>query len=223
MSRSISSKLSAALARVAQFLGGRVLLVLVFLLFLGAAAYFLRVPVLRAVGNYLVHSEAVVPSDALYVLGGSPSERGSEAARLLLADQAPLAFCTGSNVPGTMEALGMTLNEATLTRTAAMRAGAPAHRVLELPEGTSTWEEAEVILRHAKDKGFETITVVSTEFHLRRIKRVFRKRFKGSGITVRLHAANSSQYDAQQWWTSEEGLLMVNNEYVKLFYYLLKY
>jgi hypothetical protein len=36
-------------------------------------------------------------------------------------------------------------------------------------------------------------------------------------------AANSLVYDSDSWWTSEEGLLMVNNEYVKLLYYLVKY
>jgi hypothetical protein len=30
-------------------------------------------------------------------------------------------------------------------------------------------------------------------------------------------------YDPERWWDTEEGLLMVNNEYVKLLYYALKY
>lgn len=65
--------------------------------------------------------------------------------------------------------------------------------------------------------------MVSTEFHLRRVRWVFRRNFKGTGITVLVQPAQSRRYDAARWWASEEGLLMVNNEYVKLAYYLLRY
>jgi len=38
-----------------------------------------------------------------------------------------------------------------------------------------------------------------------------------------VQAAPSSEYDVNAWWNSEQGLLMVNNEYVKTLYYLLKH
>lgn len=52
---------------------------------------------------------------------------------------------------------------------------------------------------------------------------MFRQRFAGSGINVLVHAVPSSEYDAKLWWRSEEGLLMVNNEYVKALYYAITY
>ena len=79
------------------------------------------------------------------------------------------------------------------------------------------------MLHHARKKGFGTIVVITTDLHTRRVKRVFAKRFEGSGINVLVNAAPSSEYDPEHWWDSEPGLLMVNNEYVKTLYYFLKH
>ena len=38
-----------------------------------------------------------------------------------------------------------------------------------------------------------------------------------------IHGTGSTRYDEAEWWKKEEGLIMVNNEYVKLLYYELKY
>jgi hypothetical protein len=40
---------------------------------------------------------------------------------------------------------------------------------------------------------------------------------------VLLHGAPASSFQESSWWTSEEGLIMLNNEYVKLAYYHIKY
>jgi uncharacterized SAM-binding protein YcdF (DUF218 family) len=132
-------------------------------------------------------------------------------------------IATGSNIPGVMEGEGIMLNEAVLSKRAALRAGADSTRIRLIEAGTSTWEEAALIHADATEQRFDTVLVVSTEFHLRRVSRVFRKRFAGSSVHLRFVAANSLVYDSDSWWTSEEGLLMVNNEYVKLLYYLVKY
>jgi uncharacterized SAM-binding protein YcdF (DUF218 family) len=188
-----------------------------------AGAWLLHRPVLRATGRFLITADPELRSDALYVLGGSATERGETGAALLQRGVAPVMYCTGSNVPPSLEVVGMPLAEAVLTRGAALRVGADSTRVHAMIVGTSTWEEAEAIRAHALAAGYDTITVVSTEFHLRRVRWVFRRNFKGTGITVLVQPAQSRRYDAARWWASEEGLLMVNNEYVKLAYYLLRY
>lgn len=188
-----------------------------------STCWVVRRPLMHALGAHLITADADIRCDAIYVLGGSPEERGRAAAWLLERDIAPVAVCTGSNIPSVLEAEGLLWNEAELSRRAAIRAGADSLRVTLLPMGTSTWEESHGILVHALAHGHDTITIVSTEFHLRRVRRVFRKRFAQEGVTVLLHGAASDRYDHRQWWRSEEGLLMVNNEYVKLVYYLLRY
>lgn len=204
-------------------LGARIAVLVLFLCCMLAAAWVLRVPVLRAIGDHLVQEDAHGRGDVLYVLGGAPEERGRAAARLLAEGAAPVAVCTGSLVPQSISAAGLALTEADLTRMAVLAAGGDSARVLLLQEGTSTWEEAGAILLHARSLGADTVLVLSTEFHSRRVRRVFRRRFADSGITVLVRNAPALRYDRRRWWASEDGLLMVNNEYVKALYYLLRY
>jgi uncharacterized SAM-binding protein YcdF (DUF218 family) len=209
--------------RIWELISGRLLLGLVAIGILMALLWAFRYPVLRGVGNFLITADAIEPSDAVYALGGSPLERGAEAAHLLRAGMAPVAYCTGLNVPASLQAEGLLITEAEQTRKVALKAGAHPAQVELLVVGTSTWEESEAILLHARQQGYKSIILVSTEFHLRRVGRVFRKRFAREGVDVRLHAAPSVAYNSERWWESEEGLLMVNNEYVKLLYYWIKY
>jgi hypothetical protein len=52
---------------------------------------------------------------------------------------------------------------------------------------------------------------------------VFEDKFKEAGIKVNFHGATSAEYDPTNWWKNEEGLIMTNNELVKLLYYFIKY
>ncbi len=197
--------------------------ILLFVFVAGMLAWFGRYRILRAMGDHLVRADAECDADAIYVLGGSPFDRGTRAGELLLKGCAPVAYCTGSNISAINKAEGRMVTEADLTRTAAVRAGASPTAVLPFPYGTSTYEEAIGILHHARSKGYTSILLVTTDFHTRRVGNVFRERFERSGITVRVHAAPSSDYKSRFWWKSEQGLLMVNNEYVKTLYYALNY
>jgi uncharacterized SAM-binding protein YcdF (DUF218 family) len=178
---------------------------------------------LRTMGAVLITEDAPTRVDAAYVLGGGPVERGERGARLLKERRCDTLVTTGITIHRVLEAEGVLFTEAELTARAAYRAGADSLRVRLLEEGTSTWEEAEAVLRDARVHGYDSIAIVSTEFHLRRVRRVFRKQFEGSGIALFTVAAYSPMYDHRAWWESEDGLLMVNNEYVKSLYYLITY
>ncbi|HOY29854.1 MAG TPA: YdcF family protein [Flavobacteriales bacterium] len=186
-------------------------------------ALFFRERLLHAVGAFLITEDVAQHADVLYVLGGAPFDRGSYAAHLLASGVAPIAYTTGSNFSAILKAEGREVSEAELSRMAAIRAGASTQRILPFPFGTSTFEEAQGVLHHAQRLEVDTIVVLTTDFHTRRVGKVFRKRFAGSGIHVLVASAPSSDYDADRWWTSEQGLLMVNNEYVKTLFYALKY
>ncbi|MBL7982091.1 MAG: YdcF family protein [Flavobacteriales bacterium] len=182
-----------------------------------------REAILRDMGRLLIKEDELMHADLIYALGGAPLERGQELAALLAKGSAPMGVTTGGNPSHSLQAYGMDVLETELTRQAALRVGADQQQLDTLARGTSTWEEAAHVLADARSRGADTIIVVTTEFHTRRVGRVFRKRFKGSGVVVLVHGARSLDYDPQRWWDTEEGLLMVNNEYVKLLYYALKY
>lgn len=181
-----------------------------------------RESLLRRAGYFLICDDGPRHGDALYVLGGAAFDRGTRAAELLHRGVAPVAYCTGSTISQNYKAEGRELTEADLTRLAAVRAGASPLHILPLPYGTSTFEEAQGVLFHARSIKADTIIVLSTDFHTRRVGNVFRKRFKGSGIQVWVMSAPSTEYETDGWWKTEQGLLMVNNEYVKTLFYLLK-
>lgn len=183
----------------------------------------LRYPMLRGLGNFLITEDAPAQVDAVFVLGGSVEDRGVEATRIYQRGWCEQFVFTGAPVPSALASLGLDSTEAQCTRNAAVLAGLPREMAVALDKGTSTFEESEALLHYAVEQGFDTVMVVSNYFHLRRIGMVFRKRFRKAGITVLLHGAPSSDFDERTWWTTEEGLIMLNNEYVKLGYYWLKY
>ena len=182
-----------------------------------------RYRILLGVGSFLITEDELVHADAVYVLGGAPRERGARGAELVQQGHAGIMVCTGSNIPGILEGEGLMLTEAELSRRSALRAGLDSARIRPLVAGTSTWEEAALIRDDARVHGYDTILIVSTEFHLRRVGRVFAKQVRDTPIEVRTISAAGLNYDPKRWWTSEEGLLMVNNEHVKLIYYWITY
>ncbi|HNU57058.1 MAG TPA: YdcF family protein [Flavobacteriales bacterium] len=201
--------------------GWRLLLPIALLLII--LAWYGRYRILHGLGACLIEDDAPTHADAIYVLGGAPFDRGTYAAELLERDVAPIAYATGSNHSSILKAEGRLVTEAELSCRAAVRAGTPPARILPLTYGTSTFEEAQGVLYHAQRIDADTIVVLTTDFHTRRVGKVFRKRFEGSGIHVLVASAPSTEYDADRWWESEQGLLMVNNELVKSLFYALKY
>lgn len=183
----------------------------------------LRTPLLRGLGGFLVANDEPCPVDAVYVLGGSARFRGEEAARVYQAGWGKVFRFTGEPVPHALKVEGILRTEAQQTRAVAVRNGVPDSLALAVDKGTSTWEESVFILEDARANGYDTVMIVSSRFHLRRIDHVFRSRFREHGITVVLRGAPNGEFNEERWWHSEEGLLFVNNEYVKLVYYLLKY
>lgn len=182
-----------------------------------------RTSLLRGLGSYLITADAPVKVDAVFVLGGSVRDRGLEAARIHQQGLSQQFVFTGAPVPGALDALGIDSTEAECTRNAAVTAGIPLAHTTVLNVGSSTFEEAEALLHYAGQHGLDTVMVISNRFHLRRIRMVFRPRSAQAGITVLLHGAPSSDFDEATWWRSEDGLVMLNNEYLKLVYYRLKY
>ncbi len=182
-----------------------------------------RIPILRATGDFLITDTPVAHADVAYVLGGAAWDRGREAARLYHAGVVDRFVCTGSQVPGDLEALGLDITEGGVTRKVMIDGGIPAERIMQLDRGTSTMEEADALLDVARNAGVDTVLIVSHSFHLRRIRFVFADRFADADITVLMHGSPSDTFNEERWWETESGLMIVYNEYVKLIYYHLKY
>ena len=72
-------------------------------------------------------------------------------------------------------------------------------------------------------KGFHSAIVVSSPYHMRRVKMIFSKIYRDSGIELQYSPVRDSWFNVEKWWTRERELVTINNEYIKLIFYLLKY
>ena len=188
------------------------------------AVYLLRNVIMLQVGNYLIVEDPIEQVDAIFLLGGGPFDRGSEAGKLYKAGYSKKIICTGGQVSNLLKSLDLKHTEAEVARINLVKNNeVPRRAIVALSEATSTKEESEVILRYCREEGFEKVMILSSKFHTRRVNNVFRPLLEEAGIKVLVRGAPSSLYDESLWWESESGLIMVNNEYVKLGYYFIKY
>jgi uncharacterized SAM-binding protein YcdF (DUF218 family) len=113
--------------------------------------------------------------------------------------------------------------EAELTKHFMVKKGVSADNIIAMSKGTSTFEEAQEALTYCKNNNIHKISVISSSYHLRRVRWVFQELFEENGITILFHSAPSEDFDPNNWWKSEEGLVTTNNEYIKLVYYFFKH
>jgi uncharacterized SAM-binding protein YcdF (DUF218 family) len=185
--------------------------------------FLFRNPILRGIGNYLVAKDELQATDACFVLGGNSFDRGLQAVELAKIYGGQKFVATGGNYPTQIQALDTVLFEAELTKHLMVKRGVASTDIAVLTGSTSTMEESDEILSYCKQHGLKKIAVLSSSFHLRRVRKVFEKKFKKDGIEVLFFAALDKNFDANNWWKDEEGLITCNNEYIKLLYYFLKY
>jgi uncharacterized SAM-binding protein YcdF (DUF218 family) len=185
--------------------------------------FLFRIPLLQAAGNYLIKEDKLQKADAIFVLSGDPFDRGRQAQVLYNEGYAPVIVVTGENISHNLKALGVYYAESDLTKHFLVNSGIDSSAIIILREGTSTIQEADVIINYAKENSLDKIIVVSSHFHTRRIHKYYHPIFQKENIELIVQGAPSSLYDEQEWWKEEDGLIMVNNEFVKLVYYRLKY
>ncbi len=182
-----------------------------------------RIQVLTAIGNYLVADDPNYESPVFAVLGGNSAERGRAA--VWLAQQYPKAhfLVTGGNMPSQLAAVGIVTTEACLTRDCMVHLGVNPNRISILEEGTSSKEEADLLLEYCQRHQIKQITIVSGQYHLRRLRRTFEPNFKAHHIDIKFFGAFEQGFHPDDWWTNESGMIYTTNEYIKILYYWLKY
>lgn len=186
-----------------------------------------RNSILGGIGHFLTVAESPAHTSSnktFFVLGGNGFERGKGAS--VLAQKFPKAqfICTGGgDTLKEMRVVGLNYTTSDLTRKCMIENGVDSLRVFKLGEATSTYEESEEILTYCIINNLHEISVVSSDFHLRRISMVFNEKFREKGIVVHFFGTETKDFKAQSWWTFEAGLITTLNEYIKIVYYVFKY
>ncbi len=104
----------------------------------------------------------------------------------------------------------------------------PAGAIERLPGIVeSTGDEADLAVRTATERGFDTLLVVTSDYHSRRALWVFEQTIKRSNsrLSVGLMRAPSAEKypDRYTWWLTPRGWRTVGGEYLKFAYYWLFY
>lgn len=182
-----------------------------------------KIPVLKAVGGYLRDPDT--PSgryDVAFVLSGNAYDRSTEAARLYKSGLFTKIVCTGSGIPKVLRATDCAATEAELSAYILRKNGIPDSVITILNDGTSTREEGLIIKEYAERQNLSKLLIISSINHTRRIRKTLNNVLPDR-LEFTIAGADDTSYDEVYWWTSEEGLIAVNNEYIKLIYYIITY
>ncbi len=191
-----------------------------------AAAYVARVPLLTALGSFVVSSEQPREADAIVVLSGSVPDRMLEAVDLYQAGYAPRILLTEERSrPGVdiLRARGGDIpDKHDLNLSVAEQLGVPRAAITLLPEpANSTVSEADVALAHLQRAGARRVLVVTSKMHSYRAGLIYRAR-AGPDLEVIAVASRHDPYRADRWWHSRGYIRRLVFEYQKLIVFHLR-
>ncbi len=171
------------------------------------------------IGKYLVYQTTLKPADVIVVLGGGEKERSIQGIKLFKQKYAKKIIFTGEKLD--VPSLGE-VHWAQLAKKEAMLNGIEEKDIIIELQSHSTYDDALLIKETVERYGFKALIIISEPYHMKRAFFVFKKRFKKNAITLMFYPVQDSWFSADNWWTSEKGLVRVNNEYIKFIYYLYK-
>jgi len=203
----------------------RVLLAGIVLVLLIALAYAFRSQILTGMADLLVVNDPLQPADMIFVLNGDYNTRPFRASELYEQGLAPvIVIAKAEMLPA--EKLGLAPNDTDVSINVMKKLGVPPEKIVVLPvEGgtTSTFDEAIALRQYIESHNIRSLILLTSAFHTRRAKWIFDRELAGLPVRLEVAAVPHYGFDESNWWQSEDGLITLNNETIKLAYYFLKY
>jgi uncharacterized SAM-binding protein YcdF (DUF218 family) len=201
-------------------------IILLTLLLVCLLVYSLRTPILTGLANYLVNTDTPLEkADMIFVLNGDYNTRPFTASDLYQQGFAPLvAIAQAESSPAQL--LGLEDNPTDIAVEVMKLRGVPSDKLLVLNDigpVTSTFDEARALRNYIEAHKLNSVILVTSAFHTRRSRWIFERELDGVPVRLLVTAAPHSRFDASNWWQNEEGLIFLNNEYIKLIFYKIKY
>ncbi len=181
------------------------LMVLLSIVFFCAALYLVRHPIFRFAAESWIVEDSLDKADALLVLSGDNfyGDRATRAAELFREGKAPVVVASGRRLRPNA---GIT----ELTEHDLVERGVPKEKILRFAhDADSTREEAEALAKLAKTKKWRRVIVVTSNYHTRRARYIFRRVFP-QDIETRVASARDGDFDPERWWekrTSTKDLM----------------
>ena len=169
--------------------------------------YIARHPLMRMAGHFWIVDENPVASDAIVVLGDDnyQADRVARAAELIKAGWAPRVVASGRY-------LRSYASIAELEERDLIGRGVPPTAVVRFAHyGEDTRGEADALGQFLASKGWKRIIVVTSNYHTRRARYICERSFL-AGTTLRVVAANDSDFDPDGWWEHRKGVKIFAHE-----------
>lgn len=179
--------------------------------------------ILIKIGDYLIKEDEFPQSIPAFVLGGGPYDRSKEAARLLKSGKVNELICTGISMNNDYTCVGEEYPEWRITQSGLIHHGVSPDNITTLKEAMTTHEEVHSVFDYCERNNLQEAVIITHKFHTRRVYSQIKIRQRKSKVKIYLHGAPSNYFSEKAWWKSTVGFFTVQNEYVKMFYYLLKH
>lgn len=179
------------------FRGRGCLVFLLAIFVIATVVWFLRAPILTALGNSFIENDGPQKADAIVVMGGDNyGTRIIKAAQLAEAGYAPYVIVSGPPILGE--------HESDITIHYAETKGYPASLFHALTsECNSTRTETAFIGKYLKSQGIRKILLVTSNYHTRRAAYLMRS--QNPWLWVVVVAAPDRYFTADGWWKTRGG------------------
>ena len=168
----------------------------------------------RGLGPWLVVNEPLVRSDVIFVTDGQTPQRELEGAALFLEGWAPRVAVTLPRdlmSAETRALAGEPPPQENAVRVLRHR-GVPGTAIVRLDRSVeNTEQELQADFDYARAHGFGRVIIVSSPYHTRRIRVIWRSRFEGEVPAV-VRATRYEPVDPSRWWRSRRPLEAVVHE-----------
>lgn len=170
------------------------------------------------VDRWLIIQNQSRKADIIVCLGGGGGERLQKTYELYKKDFASLILI-GDSGRSDPEVRKFFIN---IEKRFLVYKGVPPESILIDPNTDSTFDEALHAKNYMDSHKLHSAIVVSDPYHMRRVKYIFNKVFRGSDINL-LFVPAEAKWAKGPWWANERSLVYVFNEVLKLGYYWVKY
>jgi uncharacterized SAM-binding protein YcdF (DUF218 family) len=182
-----------------------------------------RVQILQATARAWVISDAIAPADAIVVLGGGLETRPFAAADLYKKGMARQILISAVK-PSPAEKLDIVPSHVEQNRAVLLKLAVPPEAIVSFgTDVSSTYEEARALAEWAKTNGIKSIVVPTEIFSSRRVRWILNKELSPLGARAEVQALQPLDYDIDDWWQHEAGVIGFQNEVIKYLYYRVKY
>jgi hypothetical protein len=195
-----------------------ILVVLALAAFAIVAIRYLREPILRAAGWALVVNEPVTSADTIVLTLDSDGAGALEAADLAqrgISKRVAVFMDPPSGENDEFTRRGLPYEDAGARQIRQLRSLGVTD-VVQISRIDGTEDEGRVLPRWCDEHHFQSIVVVTTNDHSRRLRRVLDRDMKGHPIRATVHSARYSSFNPDRWWETRRGVRIEIVELQKL-------